>query len=76
MTNFNLNDSACWLPLFNSSSSSNNKRSQDAPIGGVHKLDYAYKRTYDLHQLKKHIETKIMKKMSVWRSTRKTIWNR
>lgn len=76
MTNFNLNDSACWLPLFNSSSSSNNKRGQGAPIGGVHKLDYTYKRTYDLHQLKKHIETKIMKKMSVWRSTRKTIWNR
>lgn len=68
MTNFNLNDAACWLPLFN--------QRQTAPLGGVHKLDYAYKRTYDLQQLKRHIENKIMKKISVWRSTRKTIWNR
>ncbi|XP_017835465.1 coiled-coil and C2 domain-containing protein 2A [Drosophila busckii] len=68
MTNFNLTDGACWLPLFN--------KRQAAPQGGVHKLDYVYKRSYELSELQKHIERKIMKKVSSWRSTRKTIWNR
>ncbi|XP_034476742.1 coiled-coil and C2 domain-containing protein 2A [Drosophila innubila] len=68
MTNFNILDGACWLPLFN--------KRQAAPQGGVHKLDYVYKLSYDLNQLQKHIERKIMKKISAWRTTRKTIWNR
>ncbi|KAH8299484.1 hypothetical protein KR044_001785 [Drosophila immigrans] len=68
MTNFNMFDGACWLPLFN--------KRQPAPQGGVHRLDYAYKRSYDLRQLQKQIERKIMKKIAAWRSTRKTIWNR
>ncbi|XP_060655942.1 LOW QUALITY PROTEIN: coiled-coil and C2 domain-containing protein 2A [Drosophila nasuta] len=68
MTNFNILDGACWLPLFN--------KRQPAPQGGVHRLDYAYKRSYDLRQLQKQIERKIMKKIAAWRSTRKTIWNR
>lgn len=68
MTNFNILDGACWLPLFN--------KRQVAPQGGVHKPDYVYKLSYDLSQLQKHIERKIMKKISAWRTTRKTIWNR
>ncbi|KAM8713526.1 hypothetical protein ACLKA7_013790 [Drosophila subpalustris] len=68
MTNFNMLDGASWLPLFN--------KRQPAPQGGVHKLDYVYKLSYDLTQLQKHIERKIMKKISAWRTTRKTIWNR
>ncbi|KAH8400770.1 hypothetical protein KR009_000826 [Drosophila setifemur] len=68
MTNFNLQDGACWFPLF--------VRRISAPNGGVQKLDYMYKRSYELTQLQKHIERKIMKKISVWRATRKTIWNR
>ncbi|KAH8369711.1 hypothetical protein KR093_000676 [Drosophila rubida] len=68
MTNFNILDAACWLPLFS--------KRQPAPQGGVHRLDYAYKHSYDLRQLQKQIERKIMKKIAAWRSTRKTIWNR
>ncbi|XP_017049472.1 coiled-coil and C2 domain-containing protein 2A [Drosophila ficusphila] len=68
MTNLNLQDGACWFPLFN--------RRVPAPQGGVQKLDYMYKRSHELSQLQKHIERKIMKKISAWRTTRKTIWNR
>ncbi|XP_022225803.2 coiled-coil and C2 domain-containing protein 2A-like [Drosophila obscura] len=68
MTHFNLQDAACWFPLFNSQ--------QSAPQGGVQVLDYAYKRSYELSQLQKNIERKIMKKISGWRTTRKTNWNR
>lgn len=68
MTHFNLQDGACWFPLFS--------RRVPAPQSGVQKLDYAYKRSYELSQLQKHIERKIMKKISAWRTTRKTIWNR
>ncbi|XP_030559947.1 coiled-coil and C2 domain-containing protein 2A [Drosophila novamexicana] len=68
MTNFNVQDVDCWLPLFN--------KRQEAPQCGIHKLDYVYKRSYDLSQLQKHIERKIMKKISAWRTTRKTFWNR
>jgi len=39
-------------------------------------MDYLYKRSYDLSQLQKDIERKVMKKISAWRTTRKTIWNR
>ncbi|EDW74405.2 uncharacterized protein Dwil_GK21406 [Drosophila willistoni] len=69
MTNFNPHDSSCWLPLFN-------RRQPTAPQAGIQKLDYVYKKTYDLSQLQKRIERKIMKKISAWRATRKTIWNR
>ncbi|XP_017094292.2 coiled-coil and C2 domain-containing protein 2A [Drosophila bipectinata] len=68
MTNFNLQDNTCWFPLF--------VRRIRAPHGGVHKLDYMYKRSHDLTQLQKDIERKITKKISAWRTTRKTIWNR
>ncbi|XP_016994631.2 coiled-coil and C2 domain-containing protein 2A [Drosophila takahashii] len=68
MTNFNLSDGACWFPLFS--------RRVPAPQSGVQKLDYLYKRNYELSQLQKHIERKVMKKISAWRTTRKTIWNR
>ncbi|XP_037715891.1 coiled-coil and C2 domain-containing protein 2A [Drosophila subpulchrella] len=68
MTNFNLHDGACWFPLFS--------RRVPAPHSGVQKLDYLYKRSYDLSQLQKDIERKVMKKISAWRTTRKTIWNR
>ncbi|SPP75269.1 coiled-coil and C2 domain-containing protein 2A [Drosophila guanche] len=68
MTHFNLQDAACWFPLFN--------RQQSAPQGCVQVLDYAYKRSYELSQLQKNIERKIMKKISGWRTTRKTNWNR
>lgn len=68
MTNFSLQDATCWFPLF--------VRRIRAPLGGVQKLDYMYKRSHDLNQLQKDIERKIMKKISAWRTTRKTIWNR
>ncbi|KAH8314556.1 hypothetical protein KR059_012669 [Drosophila kikkawai] len=68
MTNFNLQDGSCWFPLFS--------RRVPAPQSSVQKLDYMYKRSNDLSQLQKHIERKIMKKISAWRSTRKTVWNR
>ncbi|KAH8375416.1 hypothetical protein KR200_001066 [Drosophila serrata] len=68
MTNFNLQDGSCWFPLFG--------RRVPAPQSSVQKLDYMYKRSNDLSQLQKHIERKIMKKISSWRTTRKTVWNR
>ncbi|TDG41758.1 hypothetical protein AWZ03_011831 [Drosophila navojoa] len=68
MTNFDVQNSECWLPVFT--------KRQEAPRGGIQKRNYAYKRSYHLSQLQKHIERKIMKKISAWRTTRKTLWNR
>ncbi|XP_030387639.1 coiled-coil and C2 domain-containing protein 2A [Scaptodrosophila lebanonensis] len=68
MTNFDFNDAACWLPLFG--------KRKATPQGGVQKLDYVFKRSYELRELQKQIERKVMKKISAWRATRKTIWNR
>ncbi|XP_017148123.1 coiled-coil and C2 domain-containing protein 2A isoform X1 [Drosophila miranda] len=70
MTHFNLQDAACWFPLFNRSSN------QSAPQGGVQELDYTYKKSFELSQLQKNIERKIMKKIRAWRTTRKTNFNR
>lgn len=68
MTDFDVQNSECWLPVFT--------KRQQAPHGGIQKRNYAYKRSYHLSQLQKHIERKIMKKISAWRTTRKTLWNR
>ncbi|XP_055386260.1 coiled-coil and C2 domain-containing protein 2A [Condylostylus longicornis] len=68
MTDFNTNDNSLWLPLFT--------KSNPAPIGGFHSLNYKYSNSYNIFELRKNIERKIMKKISSWRSTRKTIWNR
>ncbi|KAH8305950.1 hypothetical protein KR018_005944 [Drosophila ironensis] len=68
MTNFNLLDGACWFPLF--------VRRISAPRGGIQKMDYRFKRSHELIQLQKQIERKVMKKISAWRTTRTTVWNR
>ncbi|XP_054738715.1 coiled-coil and C2 domain-containing protein 2A [Anastrepha obliqua] len=68
MTNFNLNDTSCWLPAFS-------KRSP-APLGGIQKLNYNYQLSFNTFELKRNIERKIMKKVNSWRTMRKTIWNR
>ncbi|CAD7012554.1 unnamed protein product [Ceratitis capitata] len=68
MTNYNFNDTSCWLSAFS-------KRSP-APLGGVQKLNYTYRLSFNTHELKRNIERKIMKKINSWRTMRKTIWNR
>lgn len=68
MMNFNLNDSSCWLPGFS--------KKNPAPLGGFQSLDYKYRLSFNIGELKYNIERKIMKKISAWRTMRKTIWNR
>ncbi|XP_011179565.1 coiled-coil and C2 domain-containing protein 2A [Zeugodacus cucurbitae] len=68
MTNFNLNDTSCWLPAFS--------KRNPAPLGGVQKLNYTYQLSFNTFELKRNIERKIMKKINSWRTMRKTIWNR
>ncbi|KAM7352847.1 coiled-coil and C2 domain containing 2A isoform 2-T2 [Cochliomyia hominivorax] len=68
MMNFNLNDSSCWLPGFT--------KKNPAPLGGFQSLDYKYRLPFNIGELKYNIERKIMKKISSWRTMRKTIWNR
>lgn len=68
MMNFNLNDSSCWLSGFS--------KKNPAPLGGFQALDYNYRLSYNISELKNNIERKIMKKISAWRTMRKTIWNR
>ncbi|XP_011206624.3 coiled-coil and C2 domain-containing protein 2A [Bactrocera dorsalis] len=68
MTNFNLNDTSCWLPAFS--------KRNPAPLGGVQKLDYTYQPAHNTLELRRNIERKIMKKINSWRAMRKTIWNR
>ncbi|XP_073826969.1 coiled-coil and C2 domain containing 2A [Musca autumnalis] len=68
MMNFNFMDSSCWLAGFN-------KRTP-APQGGFHLESYKYRASFSTAELKYNIERKIMKKISSWRTMRKTVWNR
>ncbi|KAI8118640.1 Coiled-coil and C2 domain-containing protein 2A [Lucilia cuprina] len=68
MMNFNLNDSSCWLPGFT--------KKNPAPLGGFQSLEYKYRLSNNVSELKYNIERKIMKKISAWRTMRKTIWSR
>ncbi|XP_061391395.1 coiled-coil and C2 domain-containing protein 2A-like, partial [Musca vetustissima] len=68
MMNFNFTDSSCWLPGFG-------KRTT-APQGGFHVKSYKYRSSSSIGELKYNIERKIMKKISSWRTMRKTVWNR
>ncbi|XP_058980735.1 coiled-coil and C2 domain-containing protein 2A [Musca domestica] len=68
MMNFNFSDSSCWLAGFN-------KRTP-APQGGFHAEGYKYRLSSSIGELKYNIERKIMKKISSWRTMRKTVWNR
>ncbi|XP_065358269.1 coiled-coil and C2 domain-containing protein 2A [Calliphora vicina] len=68
MMNFNWNDTSCWLPGFT--------KKNPAPLGGFQSLVYKYRLSDNISELKYNIERKIMKKISAWRTMRKTIWNR
>lgn len=68
MMNFNVHDSACWLPAFS--------KKNPAPVGGVQNLSYIFKNSFSTLELRKNIERKVMKKISTWRAMRKTVWNR
>ncbi|XP_055540929.1 coiled-coil and C2 domain-containing protein 2A [Wyeomyia smithii] len=68
LTQLDVNRSAYWRPLFN--------RSHEAPTGCVHDGNFLYKTALSVSDLQRTIERKIMKKVGVWRTHRKTIWNR
>ncbi|XP_065088356.1 coiled-coil and C2 domain-containing protein 2A [Ochlerotatus camptorhynchus] len=68
LTQLDVSKSAYWRPLFN--------RSHDAPTGCIHDGNFLYKNSLSVRDLQKTIERKIMKKIAVWRTHRKTIWNR
>lgn len=68
MQNFDTTQSTEWRELFT--------KSTPAPNDLVHDLTLTYTDSLDCNNLKKSIETKIMKKFRAWRMERKTIWNK
>lgn len=68
MTHFDVNKGMDWRPLFN--------RVSDIPKEPVHDLNFRYQLSYGTGDLQKLIQSKIVKKISAWRSHRKTVWNR
>lgn len=68
MMQFDVKRTAEWRPLFGKSCA--------APTGTVHDLGFEYKNSDQIYELKKVIEWKLMKKISTWRTHRRTTWNR
>lgn len=68
MQNFDTSQSAEWRELFT--------KSFPAPIDSVHDLTLSYANSLDCDNLRKSIEMKLMKKFTVWRIDKKTIWNK
>ncbi|XP_053696405.1 coiled-coil and C2 domain-containing protein 2A [Sabethes cyaneus] len=68
LTQLDVTRSAYWRPLFN--------RSHEAPTGCIHDGNFLYKTAFAVSDLQKTIERKIIKKIGVWRTHRRTIWNR
>lgn len=68
MQNFDPGQGTEWRELFN--------KSTPAPTDLAHELTLAYTDSLDCQNLKKSIETKIMKKFITWRMERKTVWNK
>lgn len=68
LTQFDVLRSSDWRPLFN--------KSHEAPSGCIHNETMENKRSLSVNDLQKTIERKLIKKISTWRSHRKTIWNR
>lgn len=68
MTQFDVNRSFDWRPLF--------QRVVDIPNETIHDMNFRFERSFDSRDLQKTIQAKIIKKISSWRSHRKTIWNR
>lgn len=68
MTQFDVSKSRDWRPLFN--------KSVEAPSGLLHDENFDYISSLDASDLQKTIEMKLIKKISSWRTHKKTIWNR
>ncbi|KAJ6629951.1 Coiled-coil and C2 domain-containing protein 2A [Pseudolycoriella hygida] len=68
MTKFDVINSTFWRPCFN--------KSHRAPTELVHDKDFQYTNSDDVSELIVAIEQKIVKKISSWRTNRKTIFNR
>lgn len=68
MQNFDTTQSTEWRELFT--------KSTQAPNDLVHDLTLSYTDSLDCSNLKKSIETKIMKKFRAWRMERRTVWNK
>lgn len=68
MQNFDVGLSTEWRELFT--------KSVPAPNELVHDLELIYTDSLDYLSLKKSIELKLMRKIGVWRGSRKTTWNK
>lgn len=67
MQSFDISFSTEWRELFS--------RSTPAPNELVHDLQLIYTDSLDHTNLRKTIELKLMKKLAMWRGTKKTVWN-
>lgn len=67
MQSLDISISTEWRELFS--------KSMQVPNELVHNLELIYTDSLDHANLKKTIEIKLMKKLSVWRGTAKTVWN-
>ncbi|XP_055593663.1 coiled-coil and C2 domain-containing protein 2A [Uranotaenia lowii] len=68
LTQLDVHKSAFWRPLFSSRI--------PAPTGCVHEANFIYRNPLSVRDLQKTIERKIIKKIGIWRTHRKTVWNR
>lgn len=68
MQNFDTTQTLEWRELFT--------KSTPAPADTVHDLTLTYTDSLDCGNLRRSIETKIMKKFRIWRADRKTVWNK
>lgn len=68
-TRFNVTNGGDWRPLFD-------KAPTTVPAGIVHNATFTYTASDDTGDLRRLIEWKLMKKISSWRTHRKTVWNR
>lgn len=68
MMQFDVNRSFDWRPLFH--------KVVDIPNETIHDLSFRFERSFDIRDLQRTIQAKVVKKINSWRSHRKTIWNR
>lgn len=68
MTQFDINRGLDWRPMF--------QKATEIPNETIHDLNFKFERSFDTRDLQRMIQAKIVKKISSWRSNRKTVWNR
>ncbi|XP_035773718.1 coiled-coil and C2 domain-containing protein 2A-like [Anopheles albimanus] len=68
LTQLDVRKSGYWRALFN--------RFNEPPTGCIQEVAFQFQEALPVRDLQRTIERKLMRKISAWRSHRKTVWNR